>query len=157
MRQIDKRPASVKSWKVKFEKKTSAEGDPMFRKIMYITLFVSDQDKALNFYTKMFGFEKRADFSGHEGRFLTISLGEGPEALLWPGAAGQANHVPGVPPISVPGALIIESDDLRRDFEVLRSRGVKFADEEPEDYPFGVRVTALDPDGNRVSLRQTRR
>jgi hypothetical protein len=46
--------------------------------------------------------------------------------------------------------------DLRKDFEALRSRGVKFADEEPEDYPFGMRVTALDPDDNRVSLRQTR-
>jgi predicted enzyme related to lactoylglutathione lyase len=129
----------------------------MFRKIMYMTLFVSDQDKALDFYTQMFGFEKRADFTGREGRFLTITLGEGPEVLLWPGTAGQANDVPGAPPISIPGTLIIESDDLRKDFEVLRSRGVKFADVDPEDYPFGVRVTALDPDGNRVSLRQTRK
>jgi catechol 2,3-dioxygenase-like lactoylglutathione lyase family enzyme len=33
----------------------------MFKKIMDTTLFVSDQDKALDFYTQMFGFEKRAD------------------------------------------------------------------------------------------------
>jgi aspartate/glutamate racemase len=58
---------------------------------------------------------------------------------------------------AVPGPLIIESDDLRKDFEELQLRGVKFADAEPEDYPFGVRVTALDPDGNRVSLRQRRK
>jgi catechol 2,3-dioxygenase-like lactoylglutathione lyase family enzyme len=129
----------------------------MFTRIMYATLFVSDQSTALDFYTNMLGFQKRADFTGPEGRFLTISLGQGVEVLLWPGTAGQGNVTPGAPHISVPGSLIIESDNLRQDVEILRSRGVRFADAEPEDYPFGARVTALDPDGNRVSLRQTRR
>ena len=27
---------------------------------------------------------------------------------------------------------------------------------EPEGYPFGVRIEAIDPDGNRVSLHQRR-
>ncbi len=27
---------------------------------------------------------------------------------------------------------------------------------EPEDYPFGIRVEAIDPDGNRISLREFR-
>jgi catechol 2,3-dioxygenase-like lactoylglutathione lyase family enzyme len=128
----------------------------MFNRIMFVTLFVTDQDKALAFYTETFGFEKRADYPGPEGRFLTMALKGGPEVLLWPGTAGRADTT-GSPHISVPGPLIIESDDLRKDFETLRSRGLRFADTEPEDYPFGVRVTALDPDGNRVSLRQTRR
>src|SRR6266536_3182680 len=110
----------------------------MFHRILYTTLFVTDQSKSLDFYTKMLGFEKRADFAGPEGRFLTMALkGGGPEVLLWPGAAGRAETTPGAPPISVPGVLIIESDDLRKDFDLLRSRGVKFAEEEPEDYPFG--------------------
>jgi catechol 2,3-dioxygenase-like lactoylglutathione lyase family enzyme len=129
----------------------------MFSRIMYTTLFVTDQDKALDFYTKTFGFQKRADYSGPEGRFVTIALNEGPEVLLWPGTAGRASTTPGAPAISVPGPLIIESDDLTKDFETLRSHGVTFADAQPENYPFGMRVTALDPDGNRVSLRQTRR
>jgi catechol 2,3-dioxygenase-like lactoylglutathione lyase family enzyme len=129
----------------------------MLTRLMYATLFVSDQSKALDFYTKMLGFGKRADHAGPEGRFLTIALGQGTEVLLWPGTAGRGNATPGSPQISVPGPLIIESDDLRKDVDVLRSRGVRFADAEPEDYPFGVRVTALDPDGHRVSLRQTRK
>jgi catechol 2,3-dioxygenase-like lactoylglutathione lyase family enzyme len=128
----------------------------MFSRLMYVTLFVSDQDQALDFYTQAFGFEKRADYPGPEGRFLTMALKEGPEVLLWRGKAGHADAT-GSPQISVPGPLIIESDDLRKDFDMLRSRGVEFAGGEPEDYPFGVRVTALDPDGNRVSLRQTRK
>ncbi|WP_328592496.1 VOC family protein [Saccharopolyspora elongata] len=46
---------------------------------------------------------------------------------------------------------------MRKDFEVLRQRGVTFDEPEPEDYPFGVRIETADPDGNRISLRQQRR
>ena len=125
----------------------------MFSKIMYVTLFVSDQDKAIDFYTN-FGFRKRIDANAPEGRFLTMALGDqqGWEVLLWSGTAGQAkteaNRI---------GTLFIESDDLRRDFDELKARGVKFVEPEPEPYPFGMLVTALDPDGNPVALRQTRK
>jgi catechol 2,3-dioxygenase-like lactoylglutathione lyase family enzyme len=78
----------------------------MFKKVMYTALYVSDQDKALDFYTQMFGFEKRADNPGPEGRFLTIGLGQGPEVLLWPGTPGQASPTPSRPPNSVAGALL---------------------------------------------------
>jgi predicted enzyme related to lactoylglutathione lyase len=133
------------------------KGMQVFSRIMFVTLFVSDQDKAIDFYTA-FGFEKRADNSWAEGRFLTMALKDQEfEILLWPGAAGQGKATPGAPAISVPGVLFIESDDLRKDFAELKARGVEFAEAEPETYPFGMRVTALDPDGNRVSLRQTRR
>ena len=58
----------------------------MFSRIMYVTVFVSDQDKALDFYTNNFGFQKRADYNGPEGRFLTIALkDQGFEVLLWLG------------------------------------------------------------------------
>jgi catechol 2,3-dioxygenase-like lactoylglutathione lyase family enzyme len=123
----------------------------MFSKIMYVTIFVSDQDQALDFYTNSLGFRKRVDYNGPEGRFLTIALqDQGFEVLLWLGGAGAANATPGV------GTLFIESDDLRKDFAHLKARGVKFLEPEPETYPFGMRVTAFDPDGNPVALRQTR-
>jgi catechol 2,3-dioxygenase-like lactoylglutathione lyase family enzyme len=124
----------------------------MFSRIMYVTVFVSDQDKALDFYTNHLGFETRADYDGPEGRFLTIALkNQGFEVLLWPGNAGQAKTTSGV------GPLFIESDDLRKDFDELKARGVEFVEPEPAAYPFGMRVTALDPDRNPVPLRQTRR
>ncbi|MFF2941670.1 VOC family protein [Streptomyces niveus] len=40
------------------------------------------------------------------------------------------------------------------DFKALRDRGVTFDQPEPETYPFGLRIEAMDPDGNRISLRQ---
>ena len=122
----------------------------MFSRIMFFTLFVSDQDKALDFYTNIFGFEKGFDNPAAEGRFLTISFkDQGWHILLWPGTAGQAKTSTGRV-----GTLLIESNDLRKDFAELKARGVKFVEPEPETYPYGIRVTALDPDGNPVALRQ---
>ena len=125
----------------------------MFIKFMYFTVLVNDQDKALDFYTKL-GFEKRVDFPGPEGRFLTLGFkGQDVELLLWKGTtiSSKVNAE-----ASSPGSFFIESTDLRKDFDVLLSQGVKFIQAGPEDYPFGVRVTALDPDGNRIELRQRR-
>ena len=114
----------------------------MFSEIMYVTVFVSDQDKALDFYTNSFGFQKYADYNRPEGRFLKIALkDQGFEVLLWLGSAGGANATLGV------GTLFIESDDLWKDFADLKARDVEFLEPEPEAYPFGMRVTALDPDG----------
>jgi predicted enzyme related to lactoylglutathione lyase len=120
---------------------------------MYTTLFVRDQNKALQFYSENFGFVKRSDFAGPEGRFLTMAFeGQDIEVVLWPGTQGHGDAS-----APAPGPLIIESDDLRKDFETLLSNGVQFVGLAPEDYPFGVRIEALDPEGNRVSLRQRRR
>jgi len=124
----------------------------MFSKIMYVTVFVSDQDTALDFYMSRFGFHKMVDYNGPDGRFLTIALnGQGLQVLLWLGDAGKAQRTPGV------GTLFLESGDLRSDFAELKAYGVEFLESEPEMYPFGMRATAVDPDGNPVALRQTQK
>jgi catechol 2,3-dioxygenase-like lactoylglutathione lyase family enzyme len=100
----------------------------MLNRIMYATVFVTDQDRALEFYTKGLGFEKRADFAGPEGRFLTVALqGKGTEVLLWPGSAGRGEPTRGAPAISVPGPLILQSDDLHGDFELMGSPHARFS------------------------------
>ncbi len=130
----------------------------MLTNIMYVTMYVSDQGQALDFYTEALGLEKRIDASGPEGRFLTVGVPGTPvEIVLWPGEPGHQGSPPGSEPGTVPGPVIIESDDLRTEFEGLRARGVTFEESEPTAYPFGVRITALDPDGNRISLRQPRK
>lgn len=127
----------------------------MLTNVMYATIYATDQERTLKFLTEGLGLEKRVDYPGPEGRFLTVGpVGSPFEIVVWPG-----NPVPGQPteqaePGTVPGPVILESDDLRHDFEVFSSRGVTFEEPEPVDYPFGVRITAIDPDGNRISLRQ---
>jgi catechol 2,3-dioxygenase-like lactoylglutathione lyase family enzyme len=129
----------------------------MLKNIMYVTVYVTDQDRALKFYTEGLGLELRVDAPGLEGRFLTVGVPDTPvEILLWKHApaAGQPAE-PGGPAL-VPGPIFLESADLRKDVEAFRERGVPFDQDEPVDYPFGVRIEAVDPDGNRISLRERR-
>jgi catechol 2,3-dioxygenase-like lactoylglutathione lyase family enzyme len=122
----------------------------MFSKVVYMTLFVSDQDKALDFYTKVLGFEKRVDNPGPgNARFLGVAL-PGQELLLvlWPGTAGRANPASG----PVPGTVVVETPDCHKVFEVLKARGVEFETPEPLDLPFGRIVIGRDPDGNRLQI-----
>lgn len=68
----------------------------MLTNIMYVTIYVTDQDRALEFYTEGLGLEKRVDFSGHDGRFLTVGVPDSPvQILLWShaAAAGQPGDV----------------------------------------------------------------
>jgi catechol 2,3-dioxygenase-like lactoylglutathione lyase family enzyme len=126
----------------------------MLKRLMYVTLYVSDQDRALEFYTERLGLQKRVDNPNPEGRFLTVApADDSMEILLWPGNPDQG-PVDAAEPRVVAGPVFLRSDDLRKDFEEFRSRGVEFVEPEPVDYPFGVRITALDPDGNRLELRQ---
>ncbi|MEU6270042.1 VOC family protein [Saccharopolyspora shandongensis] len=127
----------------------------MLTNIMYVTVYVTDQDRALKFYTEGLGLEKHVDYPGPDGRFLAVGVAGSPvKIILWSHAPASGQPVEAG---TAPGPLILESDDLWKDFEVLRQRGVTFNEPEPEDYPFGVRIEAVDPDGNRISLRQQRR
>jgi catechol 2,3-dioxygenase-like lactoylglutathione lyase family enzyme len=131
----------------------------MLKNLMSVTLYVSDQDRALAFYTDSLGLEKGFDNPTPEGRFLTVAPADkSVQMVLWPGNPGRPSPaVDAAEPGFLPGSIWLEADDLRKEFEVLRSRGVEFVQPEPEDYTFGVRVTALDPDGNRIELRQPKR
>lgn len=128
----------------------------MFNNLMFATVYVSDQDRALVFYTEGLGLQKRADYANPEGRFVTVAPRDASvQIVLWPGTPGQGRPAADAEkPGFVAGTIFLETDDLYREFEGLRSRGVTLVQPEPEPYAFGVRLTALDPDGNRVELRQ---
>lgn len=128
----------------------------MLKNLMYVTIHVKDQSRALTFYRDQLGLEKRIDAPGPDGRFLTVAPEDASiEMVLWPKRSDTGTGVE--PGAIVPGPVFIESDDLFKDFEVLRSRGVIFVEAEPTPYPFGLRLAALDPDGNRIELRQPNR
>ena len=51
------------------------EGNHVTDETAYATQFVSDQDEALNFYTKILDFEKRVDNPTPRGpRFVTVGV-----------------------------------------------------------------------------------
>ena len=56
--------------------KQDVGGTVMLEKLVYVTVFVKDQDKALDFYTNVLGFEKRADVPKTDGpRFVSVEIG----------------------------------------------------------------------------------
>jgi predicted enzyme related to lactoylglutathione lyase len=48
-------------------------------RVKWTTLYVDDQEKALTFYTGVLGFQKKADFSQGNYRWLTVASPEDPE------------------------------------------------------------------------------
>ena len=123
----------------------------MLTKVVYVTQLVSDQDRALAFYTGVLGFEKRADNPTPGGpRFLSVGLaGQDFQLVLWPGTPGQAQPIDG----RLPALCTIATSSCREAFEALKARGVTFETGVLE-YPWGYIAVFVDPDGNRLQLRE---
>jgi predicted enzyme related to lactoylglutathione lyase len=126
-------------------------GTTMLKKVVYVALLVSDQDKALDFYTNVIGLEKRGDFPTPNGgpRFLTVGVkGQDFELVLWPGTPARAKG----------GSVVytIEVEDIREAFESLKERGVNFEPAEILEFPWGFAARFEDPDGNQLQVREGR-
>jgi hypothetical protein len=86
----------------------------MLPRLMYVTLYVRDQDRALEFSTERLGPHKRVDNPTPEGRFLTVApADDSMEILLWPGNPAQG-PVDAAEPRVVAGPVFLRSDDLAR-------------------------------------------
>jgi uncharacterized glyoxalase superfamily protein PhnB len=51
------------------------------------------------------------------------------------------------------GTVFLTTDDVRRDYEEMKARGVEFT-EEPEERPYGIDCGFRDPSGNSLRLTQ---
>ena len=128
----------------------------MEAKIHQLILIVKNQADALKFYTEKVGFEKKTDFTPPQGyRWVTVGpkdqdieialLKEGtPDANGWSKEWKAGKGAP----------ITIRVKDCRTDFEELKSRGVKFFHEKPDEYPWGISATFADPDGNLFSINE---
>ncbi len=125
----------------------------MLKHVFYTSVLVTDQDRALDFYTNVLGLEKRVENPTPDGpRFLTVGVkGDDFMLVLWPGTPGEAEPALGRPPASI----TIETDDLPQMVEELKSRGVEFVSDVLE-FPWGSIAQFQDPDGNRLQIRQGR-
>jgi catechol 2,3-dioxygenase-like lactoylglutathione lyase family enzyme len=98
-------------------------------KINLASVFVDDQDKALNFYTQTLGFVKKTEMPAGEFKWLTVVSPEDPdgvELVLEP-----SDH-PAVKPFK--DAIVADGipftsfavADVQAEYERLSARGVKF-------------------------------
>jgi predicted enzyme related to lactoylglutathione lyase len=123
------------------------------KSVFYTSMLVSDQDRALDFYTNVLGLELMVDNPTPDGpRFLTVGVpGQDFMLVLWPGTPGQAQPYGD----RIPPSCTIETEDIRATVETLESRGVKFETGVLE-FPWGYVAQFEDPDGNRLQLREGR-
>jgi len=125
-------------------------------KINLTSVMVDDQDKALQFYTTILGFEKKHDIPMGEFKWLTVTSPEGHpdvELLLEP------NHLPAakvyqaalfeqsIPPI------VFNVDDIDAEYARLLSLGVTFKTPPTQAGP--VKIALLnDTCGNWIQIVQ---
>jgi len=65
----------------------------------------------------------------------------------------QASMLKKLVEAGVLGGGVLESDDVRRDYEELKAKGVQFVSE-PKEMPYGVETLFRDDSGNFFSLCQ---
>src|SRR5215218_9163391 len=100
--------------------------------IKLVSIPVDDQAKALEFYTEKFGFEKRADVSQGDYRWLTVTAPEGSpdvELVLEPNAnPASKSYQESLREQGIPITSFF-SNDLDADYERLVGLGVTFTKE----------------------------
>ncbi len=125
--------------------------------------WVHDTEQALDFWTRVVGWEVRADVTMEEWNFRWLVVGPPgqPEVGLvlmpLPGPpmleADDSEQVAGLVAKGAGGTLFLETDDCRAAYDELAARGVVFNDP-PTPQPYGIDTSFRDPSGNNVRLTQ---
>ena len=128
----------------------------MISRLQVATVFVSDLERAIEFYVGTLGFALVADWRGDEGDRMVFTLPPGGGSEI-----GLYAPEPGDPRIGGASGLVFTADDIRETVAELTSRGVVFTrDLIVHDYGDGDRpddagdleAEFTDPDGNRFTL-----
>ena len=125
-------------------------------KIKLTTVHVEDQAKALQFYTDVLGFVKKADFGNGPYRWLTVASAEDPDGTELqlalndnPAARAyqQALFQQGQP------AAMFFTNDVQADYERMKTRGAAFT-MPPTDVTASTIAMVNDTCGNLIQLTQ---
>jgi catechol 2,3-dioxygenase-like lactoylglutathione lyase family enzyme len=125
------------------------------------SIYVLDQDQAIDFYVGTLGLEVATDADLGFMRWLTVRVPGDPsrELLLeLPGAPAMDDATAAqVRELVTKGAgggwIGLATDDARATHETLRSRGVELT-EEPTERPYGTDFGLRDPFGNAIRIIQ---
>lgn len=126
-------------------------------RIKLTSIMVDDQDKALKFYTEVFGFVKKHDIPVGPFRWITVVSSEGPadlELALEPNAnpLGKAFQE-GIFKQGIP-ATAFEVVNIEDECRRLKALGVVFTQEPSRQGPITIAVCA-DTCGNLIQLYQS--
>ncbi|NDZ93686.1 VOC family protein [Streptomyces sp. SID6673] len=132
----------------------------MINGISIHSIYVLDQDAALEFYVGRLGFVVTTDVDMGFMRWLTIAAPDQPDReilLSLPGPPAISDDAAAtVRDLLTRGALgttILATDDCRGTYAELLAKGVEFT-QEPEDQPYGIDCAFRDPFGNHIRMTQ---
>jgi predicted enzyme related to lactoylglutathione lyase len=118
----------------------------MIKMVKFVSIPVSDQDRALAFYTEKLGFKVATDQQFNEKqRWIELKIPGAETGVVLFTPEGHENRI---------GSFFNGSfacDDAMKTYETLRARGVEFSGP-PQKQPWGTYVTFKDPDGNQFVL-----
>src|ERR671912_71605 len=123
-------------------------------RINLTSVLVDDQDKALHFYTRVLGFQKKTEVPLGEHRWLTVvspADPDGTELLLEPDAHPAAKPFKAALVSDGIPATAFAVEDVHAEFQRLHGLGVRFT-QDPAD--MGAVTTAVFDDtcGNLIQI-----
>ena len=125
-------------------------------KIKLTSLFVDDQIRALEFYTRVLGFVKKADVSAGKYRWLTVVSPEEPngtQVVLEPKENPAAKtYQESIFKQGIPSTMFFV-DDIHKEYQRLKGLGVKFT-KEPTRTPGSTIALFEDTCGNLIQITQ---
>jgi catechol 2,3-dioxygenase-like lactoylglutathione lyase family enzyme len=123
----------------------------MITKINTVTLYVSDQLKARDFYVEQLGFQIRSDEDmGPMGRWLEVAPdGAGTAFMLANASAFGKQHR-----IGASADIVLHTDDVTSLHQRLTAAGVPVT--EPDSQAWGTFIKVTDPDGLEFVVSQPR-
>ncbi|MEA2125439.1 MAG: hypothetical protein QOI80_2221 [Solirubrobacteraceae bacterium] len=133
----------------------------MLNNIRISSIYVLDQDEALDFYVGKLGLEVHTDVDLGFMRWLTVCVPgqRDREILLERPAPPSMDEATGaqvadlVTKGSGGGWVGFSTDDIRKTYDDLVARGVEFT-EEPTERDYGIDCGLRDPFGNKLRISQ---
>lgn len=134
----------------------------MITKLSHTSIYVLDQKRALEFYTKKLGAKVHTDAEmGPDMRWVTITFPNLPEQeiILMPVKAGMSLNEANAASLSklvAAGAFgfgVFETRDIHATYEELKSRGVEFSKPPTKEF-YATEAIFKDDSGNWFSLTE---
>ena len=115
----------------------------MLKRIKFMTVPVTDQNRALEFYTKKLGLRVFTDQSMGDSRWIELQV-PGAETMLV--LFQEKDHRPGATP-----AAVFVTDNVQTTYEGLKAKGVEFV-QAPKKEHWGEHAILKDSEGNLVLI-----
>ena len=133
----------------------------MFSRITITSMYVLDQDEALDFYVGKLGLEKSNDVKQGDYRWLTVRVPGDPSteiSLEVPGTPlhdeATAAQIRELVSKGAFGTLVFVADDVQGLYDSLKDAGVTDFTQEPAEHFYGTDMGVRDPFGNPIRILQ---